>query len=349
MRVVRGAAAKVGAFTGLIATALLVLVAGVWGTLAIMYSDPLDPAVRWLLGIAYAAASLATLAALVSQRQRWRAIGAFAVLFLVLLVGWLTGVRPSNDRDWQPEVARLAYADIHGREVTIHNVRNFDYRTVHDFVPRWETRTYNLDDLVSADLIAAYWMGPQIAHIILSVGFRTGDHLAISIEARKERGEGYSTLKGFFRQYELYYVVADERDVIRLRTNFRKPPEDVYLYRLQVPTERIVRTFLDYLRDLNALRKTPEFYNTLTTNCTTVVWLHTRVNPEHLPFSWKILLSGYVPEYLYETGRLDTSVPFPELQRQAYINLRAETADDSPVFSRLIREPMHTKAAWRSE
>jgi len=329
--------------------AVLVFVAGVWGTLAITYSDPLDPAARWILGIVYAAASLATLAALASRRQRWRAMGTFSVLFLVLLVGWLTGVRASNDRAWQPEVARLAYADINGRQVTIHNVRNFDYRTEHDYVPRWEERNYNLDDLVSADLFAVYWMGPKIAHIIISVGFRDGAHLAISVETRRERGEGYSTLKGFFRQYELYYVVADERDVIRVRTNFRRPPEDVYLFRLQVPPERIRRVFLDYLRELNALRKNPEFYNTLTTNCTTVVWLHSRVNPEHLPFSWKLMVSGYVPEYLYETGMLDTSVSFPELQRQTHINQRAEAADDSPGFSRLIRAPLPTKAASRSE
>lgn len=318
--------------------AFVVLVAGAWGALAIAHSEPLGSTARWILGIAYAVSSLATLAALASRRLRWGALGGFLALFLAVLVGWWVGIQPSNDRDWQPEVARLAYAEIKQPYVRVHNVRNFDYRTESDFVPNYEDRTYNLDQLVSADLLASYWMGPQIAHIFVSFGFQDGSHLAISIETRKERGEEYSALKGFFRQYELYYVVADERDVIRLRTNFRKAPsEAVYLYPLQVPVERIRRVFLGYLHKLNALYKTPEFYNTLTTNCTTGIWLQSRVNPRHLLFSWKLLLSGYVPEYLYETGRLDTSVPFAELRRRAYINGRAKAADDSLDFSQRIR------------
>lgn len=331
---------------GITTAMLAVLLAGGWSTLAIAYCEPLEPAARWVLGSVYAASSLATLAALASDRLRRRAMGGFSVLFVTLLVSWWIGVQPSNDRDWQPEVARFAYADIDKPYVTVHNVRNFDYRSEQEFTPHWEDRTYRLDQLVGADLIASYWMGPQIAHIFLSFGFQDGDHLAVSIETRKEKGEEYSTLKGFFRNYELYYVASDERDVIRVRTNFRKAPaEEVYLYPLNVPVERIRRVFLDYLREMNALRKTPEFYNTLTTNCTTGIWLHSRVNPGHLPFSWKMLLSGYIPEYLYKAGRLDTSLPFPELRRRAHINERAEAADDSADFSRLIREGIPKPAA----
>ena len=117
-----------------------------------------------------------------------------------------------------------------------------------------------------------------------------GDHLAVSIETRKEKGEGYSTIKGFFRQYELYYVVADERDVIRLRTNYRQdPPEDVYVYRMQGPIENGRRVFLEYMRKINGSATQPEFYNTLTSNCTTEIWYNTLVNADHLPFSWKIV------------------------------------------------------------
>ena len=158
------------------------------------------------------------------------------------------------------------------------------------------------------------------------------------IEARKELNEGYSTIKGFFRQYELTYIVADERDVIRLRINYRKnPPEEVYLYRLQPNKENARRLFLEYLRKINELHEKPAFYNTLLDNCTTAIWFNTRVNPGHLPFSWKILLSGYVPEYLYESGSLATRLPFDQLQQQAHINPVAQAADQSPDFSQRIR------------
>jgi hypothetical protein len=180
-------------------------------------------------------------------------------------------------------------------------------------------------------------MGPAIAHLFLSFGF-ADDHLAISIEARKEKGEGYSSAKGFFRQYELYYLVADERDVVRVRTNYRKnPPEDVYLYPLGVPHENIRRVFLEYVRKMNALRDHPEFYNTLTTNCTTAILMNTRVNPGSLPFSWKVLLSGYTPGNVYESGRMDRSLPFEELKRRSLVNAAAQAADQAPDFSRRIR------------
>ena len=188
------------------------------------------------------------------------------------------------------------------------------------------------------DLVAVYWMGPAIAHTILSFGFEGGDHLAFSIETRKEKGEAYSTIKGFFKQYELYYVVADERDVIRVRSNYRKdPPEDVYVYRLHAPVENGRRLFLEYIHRINRLKDKPEFYNTLTDNCTTGIWMNTRVNPGHPALSWKILASGYVPEYLYEAGRLAPGTSFDELQRRAHINARAQAADQAADFSRRIR------------
>ena len=180
-------------------------------------------------------------------------------------------------------------------------------------------------------------MGPAIAHVFLSFGFGD-DHVAVSVEARKERGEGYSSVQGFFKRYELIYVVGDERDLIRVRTNYRRdPPEDVYLYRVRGPVENARRLFLEYVRAINALRERPRFYDTLTTNCTTTILLHTRVNPGHLPLSWKVLLSGHAAEYVYERGRLDTSLPFEELQRRSRINDAARAADRAPDFSRRIR------------
>ena len=316
---------------------LLLLGIAAWGVLAIYFSDVDSELLRLGGATAFALAALATLTALAFRRWRWRALIGFLVLF-VLLVGWWRSIEPSNDRNWQPEVAILPYASIVGDRVTVHNIRNFDYRSKSDFTRAYYDKTFNLQELASVDLVASYWMGPAIAHTFLSFEFAGGDHLAISIEARKERGEGYSSIRGFFRNYELYYVVADERDVIRVRTNYRQdPPEDVYLYRLRGPLDNARRLFLAYMQQINVLKDRPEFYNTLTTNCTNTIWLHTRVNPGHVPYSWKLLLSGYVPEYLYTEGRLDTRLPFDELKRRSHINARAQAADRAQDFSRQIR------------
>ena len=275
--------------------------------------------------------------------RRWhrslRRAGAVAALALTAAAGaWWFGREASNERDWQADVARLPSAEINGDIVTLRGIRNFAYRSETDYAPAWYDRTFDLRKLEGVDLVAAYWMGPAIAHIFVSFAFAGGEHVAVSIEARKEKGEGYSTFKGFFRQYELVYVVADERDVIRLRSNYRRdPPEDVHVYRLRGRPEDGRRLFLEYMKKINALKASPEFYNALTTNCTTNIWAHSLANPGHLPFSWKILASGFVPEYLYEAGRLDASVSFSELKRRAHVNARAKAANQAEDFSRRIR------------
>lgn len=247
-------------------------------------------------------------------------------------------ITPRQDRDWAPEYARPAHATINGELVTIHDIRNFDYRTEMDFTSRYYTKTFDLTKLDSVDVIASYWAGDAIAHIMVSFGFSGKDFLAVSIETRRERNESYSTIAGFFKQYELFYVVADERDLIRLRTNYRNdPPEDVYLYRIRAPTGNARRLFLDYVREINSLADKPEFYNTFTTNCTTSVLTHGRVNPGRHRLSWKILLSGYVPQYLYERQRVDTSLSFDELKRRSFINAAAQAPDRAPDFSQRIR------------
>jgi len=225
-------------------------------------------------------------------------------LFIAVLSNWLT-IAPRNDRLWQKDVATLAYATFENHRVTVHNIRNFAYRSEFDYQPAYYQQTYDLNKLQGVDLFVVYWMGPAIAHTIMSFRFSDGKHLAISIEARKEQNEAYSTIKGFFRQYELIYIVADERDVIGLRTTYRQnPPEQVYLYPLQGSKSNALGLLMAYLQEINALSEQPAFYNTLTNNCTTGIWMHTLINPGHLPFSWKILLSGYVPQYLYESGKL---------------------------------------------
>lgn len=322
---------------GVLLVGLLMLGVGVWGVLALRYWDHASPGLRGALAVGWALACLVLIAGFVLRRSRRRALLAFTGLFAVLLLAWRM-MEPSNDREWIPENAVLAYADVDGERVTLHNIRNFDYRTETDFTPAYYDRAFNLRELDTVDLFAVYWMGPTIAHTFLSFGFRDGAHVAISIETRREKGQPYSTIAGFFHQYPLYYVVADERDVVRVRTNYRHDPvEHVYLYQLRGSPAAMQRVFLEYLSQINALKQHAQWYNTFTHNCTNGIWLSTRINPGHVPYSWKILLSGHVPEYLYEEGKLDTSVPFEELQRRAYINPLAQAADQSADFSQRIR------------
>lgn len=316
--------------------ALVLAIATGWGALAVYYLSPGSEPLRSALAWAFAGLGLAAIAGLFPRRTRRGAALGFALLFGVALLLFFR-TQPSNDREWQPEVAVLPYATFDGDLVTVHNIRNFDYRSETDFTPAYYDRTFDLRKLDRLDLISVYWMGPAIAHMMVSFGF--GDeHLAFSIEVRKQKTEAYSSLAGFFRQYELFYVVADERDVIRLRTNYRKdPPEDVYVFRATGPIENARRMFLDYLREINELRERPTWYNTFTTNCTTMILAHASVNPGHVPMSWKVLVSGYAAEYVYETGRLVQSLPFEELKRRSHVNAAAQAADAAPDFSQRIR------------
>jgi hypothetical protein len=319
---------------GRILTGIIVTAISIWTVGALYYSPILGQEWRAIAAVTYAVIVITSLLFLARSRRAF----LLPVIGFALVLALFFRVPASNDRDWETEVAQLPYATINGDIITIHNIRNFEYRTESDFDPRWETRTYDLSKLDSADIIAVYWAGKAIAHVMVSFGFEGKDYLAVSIETRKEKGENYSTLAGFFRQYELYYVVADERDVVRLRTTYRQPQEDVYIYRVKGSLRNLRRVFLDYIKSLNDLHERPSYYNTLTTNCTTSILFHTRMNPESPPMSWKVLLSGYVPDYLYELGRLDTARPFAELEKFSLVNARAHAADRDPAFSQLIRE-----------
>ena len=313
--------------------AIVVLAVTAWCALALALSPLQAQAAAIAMGLCGASTALAVLFA----RQLRVALPLFLVALGAFAAAWST-VKPSNDRDWQPDVAVLPYATFDGDRVTIHNIRNFDYRSETDYTPHYDDKTFDLRELETADLITSYWMGDAIAHVMVSFGFADRDFVTVSIETRKEKGESYSTVNGFFRQYELIYIVGDERDLVRLRTNYRKdPPEEVYLFRTNAPKENVRRLFLDYFKTINSLRDQPQFYNTLTTNCTTNVVRHTKVNPGGGHYSWKILLSGYAPLYAYERGRLDTSIPFEELKKRSHINEAARAADQDPDFSRKIR------------
>ncbi len=331
---------RIGRLFGIALIALLVTGMTGWSILAIYYSDLPGESLRGVLASIF---GVGTAGAFLVVPNRRRTLVGFLVVF-VLLVGWWLSIAARNDRDWQPEVAVLPSAVIAGDRVTLRNIRDFDYRTETDFTPRYYDRTFDLQQLDSVDLIAVYWAGDAIAHIMVSFGFAGQDFVAFSIETRKERAEGYSAIKGFFKQYELVYVVGDERDLIGARTTYRHPREDVYLYRTRLPPERARSLFLGYLRRINQLTREPEFYNTLTTNCATNVVRHVQLAGGRARYNWKILLSGYAPEYAYELGSLDTSLPFAELRRLSYVNARAQAADKAPDFSRRIREGLPAPA-----
>jgi len=310
--------------------------AAIWGGLALWFALPGADGVRATLALGFVALGAGGILVALFRRRLIVPLLPFGVAFAALLVWWST-IEASNDRTWQGDVAMLPSADINADVITLRNIRSFDYKSEPDYTPRWYDKTVDMRQLDTLDLIAVYWMGDAIAHTILSFGFG-GEHIAISIEIRKEQGEAYSALAGFFRQYELFYVVADESDLIGLRTNYRDPPEDVYLYRVNIPKENIRRLFLQYVAKINDLHERPEFYNTGTTNCTTNIVMHIRAFQERAPLSWKMLASGYFPELVHERGKLDQSLSFDALRQQSHINERARAADGTDDFSRRIRE-----------
>ena len=312
---------------------LVCLIATAWASGAVYFDLP----VAWLRAPLALIYGLAMLAALLFIKGRWRAMGVVAIGFGVVLGWWLT-IKPTGDRTWQPDVARRAWAEIQDDEVTLHEVRNCEYRTETDYTPQWETRVVHLSRLTGVDLAITYWGSPWIAHPIVSFQFSDSLPLAISIETRKAVGQSYSVIAGLYRQYELIYIPADERDVIRLRTNYRKG-EDVFLYRVRIAPEHARALFLAYLDRLNRLHERPEFYNQITDNCTTNIRL-ANIEAQQgkvQPWDWRMLLNGKSDELLYERGVIDRSLPFPALKEQSLINQKAQAVDASADFSQAIR------------
>lgn len=323
---------RLGAVLGRVLAWLILLLATLWGSAALWIDGPSPPWVAGLLAVAFA---LACLSLLLRVKHLRRGMLLMLVPLAAVLTWWLS-IPASNQRDWLPDVARLPYAEINGSQLTLHNIRNFEYRgSDTDFVEHWDTQSYDLDKLIGLDLFISYWGPTLYAHTIMSWEFADGRHLAISIETRKEKGEDYSAVLGFFRQYELYYVVASERDVIGVRTNHRG--ERVYLYRLKARPEGARALLLQYLQEVNSLARSPAWYNALTTNCTTAIWHHIKALAPQNPWDWRILVNGYLDEMTYERRNVDTTLPFPELRKRSDITDKAKAADASPDFSQLIR------------
>ncbi len=266
------------------------------------------------------------------NKMSWRSLVALGGIFTVLLIWWST-LKPVNDKDWAPDVSNIPFGTIKGDILTLHNVRNFEYRTETEFTEKWETRTYDLSRLKTIDLFMSYWGSPYISHTILSWGFENGEQLAISIETRKDKHQEYSALEGFFKQYTLAYVAADERDLIRLRTNYRN--EEVYIYRLNTPVNRMRQFLASYVDHMNRLVKTPEFYHALTMNCTSAIRLHSEANPDRLPSDWRLVVNGYVDRFLYDYAAIRTDMPFDKLRAQSRIDLEMKKLDAKDFSSRL--------------
>jgi hypothetical protein len=310
---------------------LVGLIAIAWAAGALYFDLPL-PWLRAPLALIY---GLAMLVALLFVKGRRRALGLVAAGFAVVLAWWCT-IKPSNEGNWQPDVAQLAWAEINGDEVTLHNVRNCDYRTETDYTPRWETRTVRISQITGVDMAINYWGSPWIAHPIVSFQFADAAPLCFSIETRKQAGQSYSAIRGLYRQFGLIYVVADERDVIRLRTNYRQG-EDIYLYRTTMTPAQARERFHEYLRSLNEIRDHPRWYNAITTNCTTSI-RDQHPEAERIPWDWRILLNGKGDELMFEHQTIVTAgLPFSELKARSLIDARAKAADATPDFSELIR------------
>ena len=302
----------------------------VWATLALYYSNLPWAGMRLILATAFLVFGVWAL--WLTRRPRMRLV--FAALFLGVL-GWFISIRPSHDRPWRPDVATMPRAIIDGDRVRFSGFRNFDYRSLDDFTVRYEEREVSLSHLTSVDLFLSYWQVGPVAHTFVSFNFDNALPVCISIETRPEEGEGFAPIASMFKQFELIYVVGDERDLVRVRTNFRA--EEVYLYPIRISPEAARRLFLVYLDRINELADQPEFYNLLSNSCTINIVRYANAAGRVGRFDIRHLLNGYVDRYLYRAGLVDTTLPFDELRRRSHINDAARAADNAPDFSRRIR------------
>lgn len=321
---------------------LLITVSAIWAASALWHAIPLPPtvlgqALRTALPMIWGIFALVVLIMARSQVGGILPLLTYLVAFILVALWWGL-LSPSNERDWADDVAEMTYGEVSGSQVVLHNVRNFDWRSPTDYTARWETREYDLDQLSSVDMILSYWAGPAIAHTLVSFGFDDGRYVVFSVEVRKQRHEKFSELGGFFKRFELSLVAADERDIVRVRTNVRdNPPEQASLFRIALAPEAQRSLFLAYVNEANQLRQQPRFYHTLTANCTTLIWhMMKRIVPG-LPMDYRLLLSGYIPGYVYDVGGLDSRYSLPELQAMADITERARATGAQDDFSAAIR------------
>ena len=301
-----------------------------WAVLAIYYSNLPFTGLRLALAISFAVLAIW----LLWKARRPHASLLFIGLFLGV-VAWWAFIPPSHDRPWRPEVAVMPRATINGDRVHITGVRNFEYRSLSDFTPHYEERDLQLSHLTGLDFFVSYWSEGPVGHTFLSFIFDNAEPLSISIETRPEVGEGFDPLASLFKQFELIYVVGDEHDIVRVRTNYRK--ETVYLYHLNSTPDAVRRLFMIYLNRINELADRPEFYHLLSNSCTINIIRYANAAGRAGRFDIRHLLNGLIDSYLYHSGRVNTTLDFDELRRRSLINGVAEAADNAPDFSERIR------------
>jgi hypothetical protein len=311
---------------------MIALTAGLVG-MAFWYQLPLPETAKAIAIGVWAIFALGVLFLDISRRS-WIVRGVYG-LALAAALFWWSSIQPSFDHEWAPDVEHIVTGMRDGDIVTLRNVRNFDWVTETEFTPRWETRSYDLSKVETVDLFLSYWSGPAIAHTLVSFGFEDGDHVVFSAEIRKEKGESFSSIGGFFKEFDLALIAADERDIVRLRTNARG--EDVYRYPIRMPKAGMQALFSSYVETGNRLSTVPTFYNTVTANCTTVVFRLLRALDPALPFDYRILLSGYLPGYIYQNQGFETGLSEAEFRRRAAISALGLAAGDSPDYSTAIR------------
>ncbi len=326
-------AANILRFAAVLLATLLLGLPAVWGALALWYQAP-GGQLKYALIALWSTLSLGVLIALWHGRAGL-AFLSFAIAFGILLIWWQQ-ISPGNDHQWADDVAKITNGTIDGKRVTLRNVRNFVWRRNDDYTQRWETRVYDLDKLTSVDMIMSYWDGWAIAHMLISFGFDDAQHVAFSVEVRRRKNETYSEIGGFFKRDGLSIIAADERDVIRVRTNVRG--EDDYLYRIRMPLSAMRSLFIGYVEQADQLLDNPRFYNTITVNCTMLVYhMMTRI-VGYLPWSYRLLFTGYLPAYVYRVGGLDQRFTLEELRALGRITDRAKQSDRSETFSDDIRK-----------
>jgi hypothetical protein len=318
----------------LLLTLLVLLPASIWGTMALWSRLPMGDAGRGAVAALFALAMLAAIFCLWTRR-RAAMLAILGVGWAALIIWWAT-ILPSDDRRWQPDMAHIANARIDGDVLTVRNVRNFLWRSDKDYDQRWETRQYHLGQLTGADLFLSYWAGESIAHAIVSFDFADSDPLAFSIEIRKEAGESYSATSGFFKTYELAIIAADERDIVKVRSTVRG--EDVRLYRLDIQRKTALALLKEYVTLANDVSAHPRWYNTLTANCTTVIYGMAKKLDPRTDLDWRILLPGKLPSYLREHEFVTRDVALDKLVAAARIGPRANGAYPDPGFSARIRQ-----------
>lgn len=301
-----------------------------WATLAIYYSNLPWGWLRLSLAVAFLAFGIWAL----WLTRRPGMFLRFAGLFLCVVV-WYISIRPSHDRQWRPEVSVMPRVTINGDYIRITGFRNFKYRSLDDFTVRYEEREFLISHLTSLDFFVSYWKKGPVAHTFLSFNFDNALPLCISIETRPEIGEGFNPIASLFKQFELIYVVGDERDIVGVRTNFRT--EDVFLYRILTSPENARRLLLVYIDRINQLADHAEFYHLLSNSCTINIVRYANKAGRVGRLDLRHLLNGFIDSYIYSAGLVDNSLPFDELRRRSRINEAALEADDAPDFSQRIR------------